>query len=628
MEAPAAADVPTPLGMDPGHHGAAGAAGSRQPPWDGSNNNWSPWGPSADVWGGYNTGPAVGSKGSMWDAVAPREGGLGKGGYLAEEDWPAAVATRSAGKGGADYGMRGSRAGRGNGKGQWGYGTAYEGQSDGYRPRGGRGSFGRGGGRGGQAHNGYGNAGDDWQEQAGGGGGNDELLGEWTDSLGHSIVVTQGTSWRGPLHAKLTRGAKEQVLSLRREDGTGRWACGNAMLDADSSTADCLIWIAYDGRRSVWRRHTGGDGAGDPQPLDLLPWLLNSGPSAAKPAGDTLGSSIPTRRRWGSIMSEDDEEEFDFLGLSGKPGVNTAVACAEGEADAASADGARVAAVLDVRQVLGADRGAQETLSYILMDHDIVRRPDEDPIVPAVDSPLWERLPEQPRRNTLQLLASWKGVVGGGCRPSAAADDFSEVHVGRHRFPVASTDVQALLRRWTGPKDSASRSAAMAHVLSLYRALDNPLAPEPQRSALQLGWDALERKRAGIEYELFASPFNASVENGHYGSRWPHVECDFGSVGSYPGVIDIFPEGTIIGVNPPFSDAYLEHLMGTSLEYLVDRFRRVHLFVPVREAPWRSQLRRLQGASFVRQFWDSTALKERPLGQPVLYWEGSELASA
>lgn len=168
----------------------------------------------------------------------------------------------------------------------------------------------------------------------------------------------------------------------------------------------------------------------------------------------------------------------------------------------------------------------------------------------------------------------------------------------------------------------------MAHVLSLYRALDNPLAPEPQRSALQLGWDALERKRAGIEYELFASPFNASVENGHYGSRWPHVECDFGSVGSYPGVIDIFPEGTIIGVNPPFSDAYLEHLMGTSLEYLVDRFRRVHLFVPVREAPWRSQLRRLQGASFVRQFWDSTALKERPLGQPVLYWEGSELASA
>eukprot|EP00401_Gymnodinium_catenatum_P048048 CAMPEP_0117457912 /NCGR_PEP_ID=MMETSP0784-20121206/657_1 /TAXON_ID=39447 /ORGANISM="" /LENGTH=61 /DNA_ID=CAMNT_0005251409 /DNA_START=287 /DNA_END=468 /DNA_ORIENTATION=+ len=37
--------------------------------------------------------------------------------------------------------------------------------------------------------------------------------------------------------------------------------------------------------------------------------------------------------------------------------------------------------------------------------------------------------------------------------------------------------------------------------------------------------------------------------------------------------------------------------------------RRVQLIVPVRDAPWRSQLRRLQGAGFVKQFWDATAMK-------------------
>jgi len=488
----------------------------------------------------------------------------------------------------------------------------------------------------------------------------DDLVGTWTDSLGHTIEVAYGADWRGPLGAKLMRGPKEITLSLRCEDGTGRWACGNAMLDNESSSsADSLVWLAHDGRRSVWRR-LGTEEKGCLEPMDLLPWLLvkeaktdNNQPSASN------SSVKPRRKRWCSMDSEDGEggtldDEGPWIGKDGVGGDSGVMV----ESDAAEAaagegkkekeeemeeeeekegeqtvdvteteaflDGARVAAVLDARQVLGADRASQEALSHLLMDHDLLRDPSEDPVVPTADSPLWGRLQEVPRRNVLHRLASFHAHSGGSCRAEALADDHSEIRVGRHRFPVTNADVQALLRRWSGDqKDVTGRSLKMAHVLSLYRLLENPLQPAPQRSSLQLGWDALQRKRVGIEYELFASPFNAAVDSGHFASRWPHVEKEFGSIGAYPAAIDAIPEGATVGVNPPFTEGYLEHVMSQSLERLCTRFHRIHLFAPVREAAWRPQLSRLKGASFVRQFWDATALQERSLGQPVLYWDGS-----
>jgi len=210
----------------------------------------------------------------------------------------------------------------------------------------------------------------------------------------------------------------------------------------------------------------------------------------------------------------------------------------------------------------------------------------------------------------------------------AIAQDFSQIRVGRHSFPVMRTDLSGLQRRWIGGQDLAHQADCMAHVLALYRALENPLSPMEQRNALQLGFDPAARARAGIEYELFASPFNARVENGRFASRWPHVEKKFGSIGKYPDVIEAFPEDATVGVNPPFSESYLDHVFSQSLARIVDRFRKVHIWAPIREAPWRSQLHRLKGATFVRQFWDATALKERPIGQQVLYWEGSQLADA
>eukprot|EP00931_Biecheleriopsis_adriatica_P055907 TRINITY_DN33140_c0_g1_i1.p1 TRINITY_DN33140_c0_g1~~TRINITY_DN33140_c0_g1_i1.p1 ORF type:complete len:668 (+),score=154.88 TRINITY_DN33140_c0_g1_i1:103-2106(+) len=520
-----------------------------------------------------------------------------------------------------------------------------------------------------------------------------DLLGDWLDAQDNDVTVLSSPDRRGPLTAKLARkGGREQVLSVRREPESGCWACGNAVLDRAASSANVLVWAAYDGRRSVWRRR---EAAAEAEPEDLLPWLLKplalqgrakggqkgktqweecstSKDREAKDAaaGGSSGSFVPPaskprlrRRNWSSISMDSDcagvfigsladkVEEKDEDGSDGGEQAQASAAerCsdeAEGqqetvsssskipvnfEAESAAADVARVCAVLDARQVLGTASNHQEILSYILLDHDLLKGEGEDAMVPGIKSPLWERLPEVPRRNVLHRLSNFHtgSFVAGSLTAEFPAGSWSEVHLGRHRFQVAQTDVQALLKRCTLPEEeSAARATAMARVLALYRALENPLLPTGQRSSHQLSpWGPL-MKMTGIEYELFASPFNAKVANGKFASRFPHIERLFGSAGSYPDVIDLWPETAVVAVNPPFSDAYLEHVVGQNLERLVGRFKKVHTFFPVRDASWRPQLRRLKGASFVQRFWDSTALQERYLEQPVLHWEGSELAAA
>lgn len=513
----------------------------------------------------------------------------------------------------------------------------------------GKGPVGYGKGKGGEKGEGRGrNYGDG--DDARDGWGSYGFVGDWVDSLGNAVVVSRGNGSRGPLTTTLIRGDKEQILSLRRDPSTGLWACGNAFLDPDMSNKSRLVWATYDGRRSVWRRE--GSMKEDELPADLLPWLLNNKAGqmprgGVTPKAPTRAVDPGTRRRmkdrWGTAESSDEEEEGaekkekleDIAEKEEEKQEEEAEEAKEAEAEKEpekelsrlESDGARVSLILDVRQVLGHDRAAQEILTSILMDHDILKKDEEDFMIPAADSPLWERLPEAQRKNALLLLAPFHahGCVVG-CAPEHASNDFTEMHVGRHRFAVSYNDVQALLKRWTGPKETKERNSSMAHVLALYRALDSPLMPEGERGSFQLCWDPTERKKANITHELFASPFNARVEAGKYGSRWPHVETQFGSAGRYPEVIGVFPEDAVVSVNPPFSEAYLDHLMGgPALEQIVTKFKEVHLFTPVREAAWRPQLHRLQGATFVKQFWDSSALKECLLTQPVLYWSGGEL---
>jgi len=513
--------------------------------------------------------------------------------------------------------------------------------SDGNSPQ--SGGYGGEGGKGGKANRrrGKGRGKDRWPEQGkyggyGGQGGDggwwrnapspEALEGEWKDSLGHAVIVEWNGRRNAPLSVKLVRGEREQTLSLRYDSHMDAWACGNAVLDINMSSPGNLVWITPDGRRSVWCRgdesQTEEENA---RPPDLLPWLLV--PTEAQ-------VDARTRPRWSSIAEEGPEEGDETAAAPRKESgaaeskeakSKDAAGSEAGTDERAAQDGARVATVLDMRQVLGNDRSAQDKLSAILMDHALVMRDNEDPMIPSADSSLWGRLPEVPRRNALYCLKNFS--VDNGT-PAELAEKMCQVRCGRHCFQTAPIDIQTLSRRWMGPPNSEDQAAKTAQVLALYNAGENPLLGCHCRNDMHLAWDPSDRKRVAVEYELFASPFNARVANLRYASRWPHVEASFGSIGMYPNVIDEIPESASVGVHPPFTDVFLDHVFGQNLERLVKRFSRVCLTVPVRNAPWRPKLQRLTGATFAKQFWDCTMQAPRPLSHPVLFWEGSELGPA
>lgn len=440
-----------------------------------------------------------------------------------------------------------------------------------------------------------------------------ELLGEWLDSQDNEVLVQWGPRG-GPLTARLSRrGGRAQVLSVRREPDSGLWACGNAVLDKGASSANVLVWAAYDGRKSVWRRKEVGVEA---DPEDLLPWLLRmeamqgsaNGTDAEQPQAKgangkgTEGFSPPARRRqrnWSSISMGSDiagvfvgsaEDAPELSGTEPATGEMPEQSPREEQEDSrpstmrskvpayfytynAAADAARVSAILDARQVIGAASNYQEILSHLLLDHDLLREDGEDPMVPSLNSALWQRLPEIPRRNVLQRLTAFHDgrFVPGSYVAEFPSGNWSEIFVGRHRFPVVHCDIQALLKRYTLAEDNvASRASAMARVLSLYRALENPVVPAGQRSSHQLC--AASPAADEAEYELFASPFNAKVDNGKFASRFPHAEEVFGSAGAYPSVLDKWPSTAVVSVNPPFSDAYLEDVFGKQLDRIVSSF--------------------------------------------------------
>mmetsp|Transcript_46449 Transcript_46449/g.85082 ORF Transcript_46449/g.85082 Transcript_46449/m.85082 type:complete len:514 (-) Transcript_46449:173-1714(-) len=422
------------------------------------------------------------------------------------------------------------------------------------------------------------------------------FLGEWDDSLGNSVTVCRGLERRSPLVAMLERGGKANQLSLRRDLELQTWVCGNALLEAESSKTTCLVWCAFDGRRSVWRRRTkeGEVAAGEAEDAES---------SADKVDPESLPSLLPWLLR--PQFSDDGRKP---------PNI---------EASESSMDGARVNAILDIRQVLGGNRSAQDKLSELLTDHDLVGQEHEDCIVPSVESPLWERLPETLRRNVLHRVAAFYAAGRGEEVLIEAAQVPGETYVGRHRFLAPPRDLVELRRRWMGRTDEAVFTKAAAHVLSLYQALENPLITTGCRSNLQLCVDEREIRRGGIEYEVFASPMNAQVGNGRFGSRWPHVERLFGSAGAYPAVLEKIPQEAVVSFHPPHTPAYLDHVMTETLEKAVARFKVVHLFVPVQDAPWRPTLRRLKNASFVQSFWDNTAGIGKTIEHPVLHWTGS-----
>mmetsp|Transcript_13003 Transcript_13003/g.23974 ORF Transcript_13003/g.23974 Transcript_13003/m.23974 type:complete len:356 (+) Transcript_13003:134-1201(+) len=289
-------------------------------------------------------------------------------------------------------------------------------------------------------------------------------------------------------------------------------------------------------------------------------------------------------------------------------------------------DAARVACVLDIRQMIGTRSKLQDELTELLMDYDILhpltdweKREGGNYLFPDEDSHYWHRLPTP---NTLHrnIVARVRMMSQDPLAHQLSWSGDSHILVGHHKLPVRHTDIQALLARWdlpeSMPHSQERRSLEMARLLALYGSLDNPLSH--RRSGCHLALDP--GLRSSCDYELFASPMNAAVPNGCFASKWPHIEWRFGSMGSYPSVLHELPVGSIVCANPPFTDTYLSDF-ADRLGELKARFR-LKLSVPVREAPWREKLSdMLPTAKVLRSYYDSSDDCYIDLLHPTLLWE-------
>lgn len=398
------------------------------------------------------------------------------------------------------------------------------------------------------------------------------VKGHWLDSIGNSVVVGESLVNEDQLTAVLSPlidhpAARDTVLTIRRD--AHHWRCGNARLEWADEGQQRLVWVTEDGRRSVWSRTPEGERVRKTK-SSAFPWLLNDRmPEAGLPL------DVPA----------------DILH-----------------------DGARIAALLDIRQMIGPRSEPQERMTHILMDHDLstTRR---DYLIPGPESPLWNTLPVDEgllrdikariHRIPLEALSqrvSWSGDT--------------EIHVGHHKINARRRDIEVLESRWALPVKDPRKSLEIARLLALYSVFDNPLSN--RRNGVHLGLDPGLRRQC--DYELFASPLNAAVANGRYASKWPHVEWRFGSIGSYPTVLSILPVDSVVCVNPPFTEAYLADVMGKLAELKL-RFR-LRLAVPIQEVPWRKKLlNSLPSAELLTSYYDASSEQQLDILHPTLLWE-------
>jgi len=82
-----------------------------------------------------------------------------------------------------------------------------------------------------------------------------ELMGNWVDMQGNSVMVYSVDAYEMRLMAAVSRpAARDLQLGLRpTPDGEG-WICGNATFDPWASSLEEVHWIGPHGRYSVWVR--------------------------------------------------------------------------------------------------------------------------------------------------------------------------------------------------------------------------------------------------------------------------------------------------------------------------------------------------------------------------------------
>lgn len=101
------------------------------------------------------------------------------------------------------------------------------------------------------------------------------FVGNWFDSIGHSVVVTSsGTRGGKGAGKKGGRGGKkgsgecnigflatltkarfpEKCFTIAQDRGDNVWTCGNGTLLVDECTSETIVWLARDGRKNRWKR--------------------------------------------------------------------------------------------------------------------------------------------------------------------------------------------------------------------------------------------------------------------------------------------------------------------------------------------------------------------------------------
>lgn len=400
------------------------------------------------------------------------------------------------------------------------------------------------------------------------------LPGHWLDSIGNSIIVSRSSNDRHELISVVTPladhpDARDRVLAIRL--GANRqWRCGNANLAWYEEQQRRLIWVADDGRRCVWTRTSVAKYEEMLNNGAAFPWMLNTiSPEAWMPL------SMPR----------------DIL-----------------------YDAARIACLLDVRQIIGVNNEAQEHLTRIIMDYDLLPGRG-DYLIPGHDSPAWDDLEVSDAARKC-IKERVQRVVHESLSQRIAWNGNNEIWVGHHKIAVRDRDISRLQSRWVLAPNDERMPLEIARLLALYSVFDNPQSST--RNGVHLGLEPLLRTQC--DYELFASPLNAEVPNGCFASKWPHVEWRFGSMGSYPSVLNSLPDNSIVCVNPPFTDAYLADVMER-----VDEFKtrfRLRIAIPVKDSPWRAKLAAaLPGAQVLRAYFDASDQKHIDVLHPTLLWE-------
>jgi len=402
--------------------------------------------------------------------------------------------------------------------------------------------------------------------------------GHWLDSLGNSILVSESRS-EPPLELVVVltplcdrTDTQDKVIAIRL-NAQGQWLCGSSFLEYVDDRRQRVVWVTEDGRRSVWSRSAESVSGRDPDKV-AFPWLLNKSPQ-------------------GPFRPSDTPRDILF-------------------------DAARIAALLDIRQMIGSTPEAQERLTHILMDHDL-HQGDGDYLIPGMDSPLWQTLPVTDDLRAAVARRLFR-LQQEAFAVRIAWSDETDIRVGHHRISTRARDVQALEARWVGEPDDPAKSLEIARLLALYSVLDVPMSNK--RNGVHLGLDPKMRQQC--DYELFASPLNAAVPNGHFASKWYHIEWKFGSCGSYPNVLRELPMNASLCVNPPFTEAYLDDVM-SRVDEMKMRFR-LRISIPIQDMPWRKKLYSVfPNAELLQMYYDASVEQHFDVLHPTLLWEDPNL---